>query len=71
MKRVTGSGGVFFKAKDAPAPQACTSGTSNRCPGLGAALSANVQGCLAGPGLPHRCRGLSSLGLYRILQRTA
>ena len=28
MKRVTGIGGIFFKAKDAPALQACTSGTS-------------------------------------------
>ncbi len=36
MKRVTGIGGIFFKAKDAPALQAWYKrAPRNRCPGLG------------------------------------
>jgi hypothetical protein len=35
MKRVTGIGGIFFKAKDAPALQAWQTAPGNRCPGLG------------------------------------
>ena len=36
MKRVTGIGGIFFKAKDAPAPAGLVQASSrHRCPGVG------------------------------------